>query len=1087
MDDLIGQTLNRYKILDRVGEGGIGAVYRAYDNILQRDVAIKVMRPEYARQANFRERFLEEARAVARLDHPSIVKVHDFGENEDLLYIVMEYIPGNNLREILNNLRSQNQWVVLPEAIQIVQQAAQAVEYSHNQGLLHRDIKPENLMLKQEPSDGLPYRVVLTDLGLAKVLTESGAASEAEVIGTPGYISPEHALGQETDERSDVYSLGVLLYELSIGRSPFPAQTLSEAVRYHTEEPLTRPRSIRPDLPIALERVILRALERDPARRYPSAGEINRALEEIKPVVEQASFTPSTGEDTVSLVTQYEHTQASTLPPEGISASLDDLRRYHIEILAPDSSITTVQLQPSGMTIGREEDNDIVLDSPKVSRRHARIQHDGLKFWVSDLNSRNGTFLGETRLIPGEPETWTPEKAMKIGDFWIRLRDTQTRRAAPAVTRPAAAQTTQVEAAMAPGTGSERIGIFAETVHLSVTPGSSTTATFVVLNKGTALDHYRVSVEGVPNNWLPSPPPIIQVLPGGQQEVRLTIQPPQSPTSRPGRYPVTVRVNSQTSSDRSAEVRLILTVGVYSRFSSDMRPRRVQTDENIQVTIQNLGNAQDTFTLEMVDQSGELIFHPPQSRLNLSEGEVATTEFVGAPRSRRLVGSARSNPFTARITASSGESKTHAGELSHSGIIPPIVIPLLLVLCLCLGSLAAYGYFDILARPASARQTAVVETQIAAATEAALAEANQATIQAATATANWLFSLTLTALPTPLDPTPTETPTPIVIVVTPTPLPETPLPPTNTPTPIIIVVTSTPEPTLTPPPPTPVPPTPVPPTPVPAESTPTPIGGSLLVEFASNRDGSYEIYAMLGDGTAQTRVTNNPGVDDTSPDLTPDFTRTVFVSNRDGNLEIYSMNANGSDQRRLTNNTVNDYSPTWSPDGTRIAFVSERDGNAEIYVMSGDGSNQVRLTNTAANNDNPSWSPDGNRIVFDSTSGTGRAVMVMNSNGTDMADLTGAENESLDPAFSPDGQRIAFASNRDGNFELYLMNTNGTNVARLTNIPQNVAGPNWSRDGQYLTFYTTDPGQMEIYRIRVDGSDLRNLSNTQSSDIEPSW
>jgi eukaryotic-like serine/threonine-protein kinase len=201
-----------------------------------------------------------------------------------------------------------------------------------------------------------------------------------------------------------------------------------------------------------------------------------------------------------------------------------------------------------------KKDNDIVLDSPKVSRRHARVQYDGVKFWVSDLNSRNGTFLGETRLIPGEPETWTPDKAMKIGDFWLRLRDAKTRKVTPGVTRPAAAQTTQVENVVAPGSGSERIGIFAETVHLSVTPGSSTTATFVVLNKGTTLDHYRVSVEGVPNNWLPSPPPVIQVLPGGQQEVRLTIQPPQSPTSRPGRYPVTIRVTSQTRSEGSAEV-----------------------------------------------------------------------------------------------------------------------------------------------------------------------------------------------------------------------------------------------------------------------------------------------------------------------------------------------------------------------------------------------------------------------------------------------------------------------------------------------------------------------------------------------------
>jgi Tol biopolymer transport system component/serine/threonine protein kinase len=1077
MDDLIGHTLNRYKILDRIAKGGTGAIYRAYDNVLQRDVAIKVMRSELAQQAQFRERFLAEARALARLDHPSIVKVHDFGESKGLLYIVIEYIPGNNLQDILNLLRGQNRWVILTEAIQIVQQVGQALDYARNQGLLHRDIHPRNLMLKQETGNDLPYRIVLTDLGLSQVVLESGVADGDEEPDQTSYASPEEILGQETDARSDVYSLGVLLYELAVGRPPFPAQTIAEAARA-VSQPVTRPREIRPDLPIALERVILTALEREPARRYAVIADLNQALDNVSRTIQEAAHIPYSTEDTVSLADQDEYTQASTLPLEDSFSNQEGLQRYTLEIHLPDGRVETYKIKAGGLTIGRDEENDITLDNSKVSRRHARVQYDGGKFWVSDLNSRNGTFIGTTRLIPGEPENWKPGQSMKIGDARLVLKEGQSTTGTPTLTTSAVTRVGRQEPSRRPSAEPEDLVVIVETVHLSVIPGNSSTASFIIQNKGDSIDHYRIGVEGIPSNWIPAPPPALQILPGDQQEIKLIIQPPLTPSSRPGRYPITVRVSSHKYAGRSTDARLTLTVGVFNRFNSDMRPRSVHSDESIQVTVQNQGNAQDTFIIEMVDLSNELVFHPPQARLTLGEGEMATTEFLGTPRNRRLIGSARTNAFTAKISPSRGESKTHAGELSHTGIIPPVTIPILIVLCLCLGALATYGYIDILARPASARQTALAATQVAAVTEAALVEGNQATIQAATATANYLFSLTLTALPTPVLATSTETPTPIIIVVTPT-QPPTPVTPTLTNTPLVIIVTATTEPSLTPTPPSPTPVTPTVP--------PTPIGGSILVEYASNRDGNYQIYAMTGEGTLQTRVTNNPGADDISPDLSADFTRTVFVSNRDGNLQIYAMNSNGSDQIRLTNNSFNDYGPAWSPDGTRIAFVSDRDGSAEIYVMNANGSGQSRLTTEGLENDNPSWSADGSRIVFDTIGPTGRIIRIMAANGTAITDLTGPGSDNFDPAISPDGQRIAFVSNRDGSYDVYLMNVNGTNVTRLTNIPQSVAGPSWSSDGQYIAFYTSDPSPSEIYRVRLDGSDLRNLSNTISNDIEPTW
>lgn len=1090
MDELIGRSLNRYRLEELIGEGGIGAVFRAHDTVLQRDIAIKVLRPEFEQHENFRKRFLQEARTAARLDHPGIVRVHDFGQDGNWLYIVMEYIQGDNLRQMLHNLRGQNKWVVLPEAVGIVQQVCNAMDYVHEQGVVHRDIKPDNLMLKPEPGNGLPYRVVVTDLGLARLIEEEELLDMGISVGTPGYMSPEQARGEDAGPRSEVYSLGILLYELSVGRLPFPAKTISEAVRYHREEPIPEPRSIRPDLPIALEQVIMKALEKDPGARYANVRELSEALEEAAPVVDEAAYTPESIEDTVSLVTQYD------LPTPGSGGTtqtmLPEDRQDFLQVLLPDKTARMIQITSDEMNIGRDETNQIVLDNPKISRYHARIQYDGQRYWAADLNSRNGTFLGGTRLVSGDPVVWEGDQPLQVGDVFLRLK----RGSMPAVYQAQVGDTqpalTQVEEnVVRSGSSSRRVGLFMETVHISVAPGSASTARFIILNRGPVVDQFRISIDGIPANWI-TPPPIIQLPPNGQQEVRLDIQPPQTPQSRPGRYPITIRVSSQEDPDQTAEVKATLTVGVFNRFTSEMRPRRVSADQSVQITVHNQGNSQDTFILDMMDQGDLLVFHPAQNRLTLAEGEMASTEFLVAPKQRRWIGGARTEAFTSRIRSSGGEVRTHSGEMENVGIIPPFVIPLLLVLCLCLSALAAYGYIDLMGAPARAQQTAAAETQIAAATQAALALANQATIEAATveaatiqaATAYVAATLTIEAFiaetltampPTPTieTPTPTETLTPIVIVVTPTPEPEIPTPEPPTPTPTLELPTPT------------LPPLPSP-TPITILPTPTPLGGSVLIEFSSARDGNYEIYAMLPDGRQQTRMTNN-AFNDTDPSLSPDSSRVVFVSDRDGRRNIYSMNADGTGQVPLTQNDFEDYNPAWSPDGTRIAFTSNRDGNPEIYVMNIDGAAQARLTNDPAIDDNPAWSPDSSRIVFDRGTDENRAIYIMNANGTGVTALTDGTFFDFDPSWSPDGARIAFASNRGGVFDIYLMDANGANITRLTNIAEPAAGPVWSRDGNWVAFYTTTPTRGDVYIVRIDGAQLTNLTSSPIDDIQPTW
>ncbi len=346
---LIGQKVGRYRIDSLIGEGGMGSVLRGFDETLQRDVAIKILAPQFERRPNFRERFLQEARTAARLRHPGIVQVFDFGQAPSQLYIVMEFIPGDNLHELLKALRSRGKQMILAEAIQLVRQVSLAIDYAHRYGVLHRDIKPSNVMLREEPSDGLPYQPILTDLGLAK-LTEGGIITAVGTsMGTPAYMSPEQALGDTTGPTSDVYSMGILLFELTTGQLPFPAKSITDAIRYHTKEPPPRPSSIRPELSGSIEQIILKALEKEPPNRYPGAAAFADALDRLDLVSEQ----DQPAAESVSLFTLYEPSVVAQDKQRRAYESAVPERQDRLLIMMAEQTTKTISLTPAGLTIGR--------------------------------------------------------------------------------------------------------------------------------------------------------------------------------------------------------------------------------------------------------------------------------------------------------------------------------------------------------------------------------------------------------------------------------------------------------------------------------------------------------------------------------------------------------------------------------------------------------------------------------------------------------------------------------------------------------------------------------------------------------------
>jgi serine/threonine-protein kinase len=282
---------NRYQLLERLGSGGMSDVFRARDLMLERSVAIKVLHEHYSNDSAFQQRFRQEARAAANLSHPNIVTVHDFGLDHGQLFIVMEHIPGKDLKTLL---RQRGRYSV-EEAIPLMVQACAGIGYAHRAGLVHCDIKPHNMIVTP---DG---RLKVTDFGIARALSTIMPDERADVVwGSPQYFSPEQATGEAPSPASDVYSLGVVLYEVLTGALPFTAPTSEELARMHLEAAPIPPSEYVPDLPSALEQIILKVLSKEPAARYRTADQLGRVLmrfgtQRDEPPPPSLSLTPEAG------------------------------------------------------------------------------------------------------------------------------------------------------------------------------------------------------------------------------------------------------------------------------------------------------------------------------------------------------------------------------------------------------------------------------------------------------------------------------------------------------------------------------------------------------------------------------------------------------------------------------------------------------------------------------------------------------------------------------------------------------------------------------------------------------------------------
>src|SRR4030095_4065728 len=279
MDNLqSGQMLGPYRIITQIGKGGMANVYKAYQPSVDRYVAIKVLPSQLAESQEFATRFHQEARIIAKLEHPHILPVFDYGESDGVAYFVMRYLEAGTLRDKMAGGRP----LPLNDIDRIFTQLAEALSYAHSFGIIHRDLKPANALIDSHGN------IFLTDFGIAKLMESASPrlTQTDAIMGTPAYISPEQAQSQPVNQRSDIYSLGIILYEMVTGRVPYVADTPLAVILQHVSDPLPLPSLVKKDIPPTIEQVLLKALAKNPTDRFETTSEFvsawKRALREME-------------------------------------------------------------------------------------------------------------------------------------------------------------------------------------------------------------------------------------------------------------------------------------------------------------------------------------------------------------------------------------------------------------------------------------------------------------------------------------------------------------------------------------------------------------------------------------------------------------------------------------------------------------------------------------------------------------------------------------------------------------------------------------------------------------------------------------
>ncbi|MBE2220109.1 MAG: protein kinase [Anaerolineae bacterium] len=766
MKQLIGTQIGQYQIEALLGEGGMGAVYRAHDLKHDRMVAFKIMLANLAQKPQFRSRFMQEADAIAHFSSPAIVAVYGTGTYEESPYIVMEYIEGGSLVNYMRQLEWSGAKPTVETTINIAAQIAEGLSYAHQRGLIHRDIKPGNILLKMRDGAYVPRQAVITDFGLAIQRKDGDEMDTAPFMGSLAYMSPEQCENRSIDGRSDIYALGILLYQLTTGQLPFKINAPADIVKHLEETPLP-PSLINPDLPEILENIILKAMEKKPGDRYQSAAELAHALRQAlaNPNLQTAVLAKES-----SVVTQWlDNKWVAAINVEDrvdIHQTWTSLGKNRLFIVHQYEESRIEGLDKDEITIGREASNDIVLNDQSVSGKHIRLTRSPQGWRVSDLGSTNHTFLGERLLEYEQAYDWPSEESLRVGPFFLRWQPFEAEHrehdhapllasaalmgaaatsdalltAAPAATTAAAAPAVVGSAEIVPEySDGEILGIAIMPPTLELDPGAQNLLEISITNRDVTVKDIllRLEANGHPPSWVTLSDYQMKLLPDETINTTALVDLSQAPDILAGLH--VVRLVATTDKGEVEVNEAHISVRSQEDFGLDLHPSNLQEKITCRLTISDRSNFQNEYTIMGIDDSDALVFDfdEPQNavlssfddqeqqmrRIKVSPRQEAWLGFRIRPRKRPLFGSTQTYPFKIRIQTKTSDWQSLTGQVDIDPRITRRILLLFLLLMLLIcgtGYLAFYRYNTV-----QAERYAVLQGQLTAAEERANAAREQ--------------------------------------------------------------------------------------------------------------------------------------------------------------------------------------------------------------------------------------------------------------------------------------------------------------------------------------------------------------------------
>jgi len=416
-EQFVGNYLGQYKLVQYLGYGAMARVYKAFHTELRRYAAVKVLHPHFSSDPDFLLQFKAEAQNLARLRHPNIVQVYDASVAGNYPYLVMEFIDGITLKFLIEEYSEKRVRIPLIRALRTIYSVGLALAYAHQRNIIHRDVKPSNIMIEESG------RVVLADFGLARLTTMRSDTETGTIKGTPAYMAPEQALGRSSNPRSDIYSLGVIFYELLTGRQPYSDENPLAIAMKHVSDPLIPPRAVVPEIPEEVEKIVIRSMIKNPNERYSTAKDFLQDLTKVRLKIKTTRL-PTASLSSLQLSSDKIASWTTPNRPEG---------RHGLQVsmhFIDTGQILNLRLNRE-YTIGRKHKSqpivpDIDLSPFKafewgISRLHASVSVLEDELTITDIGSSNGTWHAGKRLLVNHPYKLVHGDIVYLGKLKIQF------------------------------------------------------------------------------------------------------------------------------------------------------------------------------------------------------------------------------------------------------------------------------------------------------------------------------------------------------------------------------------------------------------------------------------------------------------------------------------------------------------------------------------------------------------------------------------------------------------------------------------------------------------------------------------------